>query len=148
MNIELIENKMKTLCDLNSFTLDNVTEVNRIEKHHIFDIENRFNVALPVEYKWFLSKYGYWGLDFEVLGIVIANPLLFDAMTMTDFKKSNGFPDNYLVIENVDEFQYCLNLEDGSVGVWERMVGTMAREYDSFFSYFADRLDDCIENTD
>lgn len=143
-----IENKMVRLCSLEGFTIDDVTQLNKLTENDVLNVERKYGLELPAEYKWFISKYGGWGLDFELLGIVKTETgsLVFQAMDLTNFRKTVGFPDDYLVIEDAGEFQYCLNLKDGSVGVWERAVGVMDDRYASFLDYLEDRLDDCIDN--
>lgn len=143
---ELIENKMVTLCNLEGFSLNEVTRLGKINESHVLEIENKYNISLPSDYKWFLSKYGSWNLDFEVLGILVLDYVKFQAMVITDSIRMENFPDNYIVIENAGEFQYCLNMIDGKIAIWERMVGEMELKYNDFLSYFVDRLNDCIDD--
>lgn len=105
--------------------------------------ENRLSIKLPEQYKAFLLQYGHGGLDgFEVIGIGKTGKLLFVDVTMA--YRQHGLSDNLIVIENCDEWLYCINCDTECVVCWEH--GQVAPAYDSFDSYLMDRLKDSIEN--
>lgn len=58
-----------------------------------------------------------------------------------------GLPHPYIVIENVDEFIYCLNTEGNDQVVrWDRISKEAVDRYSSFDAYLTDRFQEAIDN--
>ncbi|MBQ4360575.1 MAG: SMI1/KNR4 family protein [Proteobacteria bacterium] len=115
----------------------------KVSNEMLCNAENCLSIKLPEQYKEFLLQYGHGGLDgFEVIGIGKTGKLLFVNVTLA--YRPHGLSDNLIVIENCDEWLYCINCNDGCVVCWEH--GLVAPAFDCFDSYLLDRLKDSIEN--
>jgi len=120
-----------------------------IEK--VKDVEKELKIILPEEYKWFLSKYGNGGLDnLSVLG-VSKSPVA-PCIRITKELRSKGLIDNCVVIENCDEWYYCIYLGIdtkemvyGNIFSWTKR-GTIKKEYGTFIDYLSSRINDVAEN--
>lgn len=109
----------------------------------LYEAEKRLSVELPDQYKAFLRRYGHGGLDgFEVIGVAKNGKLLFVDVTM--LYRQHGLPNQFIVIEDCDEWIYCIDCNAGSVVYWEH--GEVAPAFDCFDAYLMDRLNDSIEN--
>lgn len=79
-----------------------------VDTNKIYYIENELNVKLPNSYKWFLKTFGYGFIyGIEILGYGKSTPPLVVTKTL-DYRKY-GLPNEYVVIEDCDEFIYCLD---------------------------------------
>ena len=58
--------------------------------------------------------------------------------------RTYGLPHNLIVIENCDEWVYCIDSLNGKVKMWSRDKEEEA--YDTFVDYLEDRIKDAIEN--
>ena len=75
----------------------------------IHEIEKELNVQLPESYKWFLSQYGYGGINGVLIqGVGLDKSL--QVVNTTLSLREYGLPNNLVVIENIDEYVYCFNL--------------------------------------
>jgi len=59
--------------------------------------------------------------------------------------RAEGLPENLIVIENADEWLYCIDASTGKVVSWD-MSGFIKEEYDSSDDYLIDQMNDAIEN--
>lgn len=116
---------------------------------NINEIENQLNVKLPDSYKWFLKTYGHGSLcGVLVLGVGKDKNLV--CVKETERRRSLGLPSQYVVIENCDEWQYCIdtgNLKDGECCVvdWERGE-TGKRTFKNFYEYVIERFSEAMED--
>ena len=79
-----------------------------VDTDKIYYIENELDVKLPNSYKWFLKTFGYGFIyGIEILGYGKFTPPLVVTKTL-DYRKY-GLPNEYVVIEDCDEFIYCLD---------------------------------------
>lgn len=79
-----------------------------VDTDKIYYIENELDVKLPNSYKWFLKTFGYGFIyGIEILGYGKSTPPLVVTKTL-DYRKY-GLPNEYVVIEDCDEFIYCLD---------------------------------------
>ena len=109
----------------------------------IVHAESELGVTLPEEYVSFLREFGHGGINgVETIGIGKNGQLLFVEETLTF--RQYGLPNNLVVIENCDEWLYCLNAKDGNVVMWSQEK--QAPAYSSFDEYLSDRISDAIEN--
>jgi len=51
-----------------------------------------------------------------------------------------------LVIENCDEWIYCIDTKTGKVKMWSRGANKTDEVYDTFIDYLKARIEDAIEN--
>lgn len=71
-------------------------------------IEKELNVKLPDSYKWFLKTFGYGGIEgIEIIGYDRCTPP--SVVVKTKEYREYGLPEKYVVIEDCDEFIYCLD---------------------------------------
>ena len=56
-----------------------------------------------------------------------------------------GLPQNYIVVENVDEWLMCIDSETGRIVSWD-MSGYVQEDYESFDAYLLDQLENAIDN--
>ncbi|MFE5320345.1 SMI1/KNR4 family protein [Paenibacillus sp. NPDC056579] len=124
-----------------------------ISDNDIEKIECKLNVEFPRSYKWFLGNYGSGGMfGVDILGCGKSNNP--SVVINTERLRNNlGLPHEYIVIENCDEFYYCLdtnNLLDGECPIisWDRVAGFGGKRAESFHEFLVDRLIDAKENWD
>ncbi|MBD1381549.1 SMI1/KNR4 family protein [Metabacillus arenae] len=122
----------------------------------IQQIEIDLDVILPTSYKWFLRKYGEGGL----YGVNILGYNLVDAGVVErtkDYRKYYALTEGIVVIEDIDEFSYCLDtnkMKNGECPVilWANQGGYGFQEADNFLEFFFHRLekgkDDLDEDED
>ena len=105
--------------------------------------ENVLNVIIPDQYRVFLKEYGHGGIGgIEILGIGKNGALLFVSETVK--YREYGLAVNLVVVENCDEWIYCINCDDGKIISW--CNGFVKPAYDSFEEYLEDRFKDAAEN--
>ncbi len=110
----------------------------------IIAVEKRLCINLPGDFKWFLKKYGYGGIDgIEILGFGLNNVFAFENATLR-FRKY-GLNDQYVVVENCDEWVYCIDTNTEKVVMW--FTANESEEvFKGFLDFFLDRMNDVIEN--
>lgn len=105
--------------------------------------EEELGISIPSQYLWFLKTYGHGGLNgIETLGVGKNKKLIFKDETLK--YRTYGLPHNLIVIENCDEWVYCIDSLNGKVKMWSRDKEEEA--YDTFVDYLEDRIKDAIEN--
>ena len=107
----------------------------------IATLEDRLGVRLPYSYRWFLKDYGYGGVD-GVTTLGIGKNGVQVSERVTKDHRAIGLPMNLVVVENCDEWQYCLDTaagdaDDCPVVSWE--FGDLRPEYPSFYTYLIER---------
>lgn len=116
--------------ELDKFIFDNKSDAEftgGVKNDQINYIENELNIMLPESYKCFLSKYGHGGLYGETLlgcGLNETYPVI----DQTIRYRKLGIGNKFVVIQNLDEFVYCLDttkINDGECSVkrWDRVIG-------------------------
>lgn len=136
--IELIENAQ-----------DDAFFVGSANDDQIVEIENKLNIQLPISYKWFLKNYGQGSLcGVFILGIGKDKSLV--CVKETERRRNLGLPNVFLVVENCDKWQYCLDtskMKDGECPVvdWEKGV-TGKRMFDNFYNYVIERFNEAMED--
>ena len=106
--------------------------------------EKELGLTLPVEYVEFLKSYGHGGISGCCTeGIGLDGSYIFVENTLE--YRTEGLPENYIVIENADEWLYCLDANTGKVMSWD-MSGFTKEEYNSFDEYLMDQVNNAIDN--
>ena len=101
------------------------------------------SVTIPEQYVDFLRTYGHGGIGgIEIIGIGKTGNLLF--VNVTRMYREYGLPKNLIVIENCDEWIYCIDSLNGSIISWSN--GIIEPSYPDFDSYLLDRFTDAAEN--
>ncbi len=107
--------------------------------------EKRLEVRLPEEYRYFLKKFGHGGIGgIEVLGIGKNGVMIFEKETLK--YRTYGLPNELVIVENCDEWVYCVNSLDGKVVMWSRGSSGYSEAFDNFETYLYDRVNDMLEN--
>lgn len=79
-----------------------------VEPEMVQRVEKELNVKLPESYKWFLENFGRGGsYGVEIYGVI--QPNILEVVDETKERWARGMPKAYIVIENVDEFIYCID---------------------------------------
>lgn len=116
-------------------------KVNEIE---MANAEKELKGKIPEQYKDFLELFGHGGICGVCTdGVGLDGSYVFLDNTLK--YRGEGLPDNYIVIENANEWVYCIDMETGKVISWD-MSGYIKEEYDSFDEYLLDQMEDAIEN--
>ncbi|MFJ7929000.1 SMI1/KNR4 family protein [Peribacillus sp. NPDC096448] len=123
-----------------------------IGEDNVKETEQKLQVSLPESYKWFLRNYGYGGLfGVRIIGYGFTGPAVVD--TTKDHQKYYDLIDGLVVIEDIDEFAYCLDtnkMKDGECPVitWDNQEGYGVKLADNFLDYFIERLEEAKEDWD
>lgn len=97
------------------------------------------------DYRCFLKNYGQGGSGGgEILGISKMNKAIFKDKTLE--YRNYGLPNNLIVIENCDEWLYCIEVDTEKVIAWDRINGVLCERYVTFLEFLIDRFNDEIEN--
>lgn len=131
--------KLKENATANSFTYAVVTD------EMLKEAEKNMGIKLPEEYCLFLKEFGHGGIGgIEVLGVGNNGDRVFETETLK--YREYGLPEGLIVIENCDEWVYCLNTDNGNVVMWCYGENGYSVVYDDFITYLRDRTEDVLEN--
>lgn len=109
------------------------------------EAEKELKLKMPKEYVWFLQKFGHGGIGgIEVIGIGKNKTLAFVKETLK--YRMYGLPSELIVIENCDEWVYCINSIDEKIVMWSQGNSRYTEAYDNFEAYLKDRINDMLEN--
>jgi antitoxin YobK len=117
-----------------------------IKESLIKEIEKELQVTLPKSYKWFLCNYGSGGIfGVDIIGVGKLN----QNIVVTDTKKARdlGLDKDLVIIEDCDEFMYCLDTSELSNGEcpvvsWDNHSGYDSVEANNFYEFLLERLTD------
>lgn len=109
------------------------------------ETEKRLGIKIPEEYRYFLEKFGHGGIGgIEVLDVGKNGSLIFEKETLK--YRTYDLPNELIVIENCDEWVYCVNSINGKVVMWSRGDIEHSEKFDSFEKYLYGRVNDILEN--
>ncbi len=110
----------------------------------IQEAENLLGVKIPDQFVSFLKLYGHGGIGgICTNGVGIDGSLVFVDDTIES--RNEGLPQKYIVIENCDEWLYCIDTETDEIVSWDQS-GHIKQEYDCFDSYLIDQMREAIDN--
>ena len=105
--------------------------------------ETDLGLKLPEQYKEFLRTYGHGGIaGAEILGFGLTGKALFVKETLE--QREWDLPEGLIVIENCDEFLYCIVAETGEVALWTPDESYV--EYPDFDTFLLDRFSEAADN--
>ncbi|MBQ9069030.1 MAG: SMI1/KNR4 family protein [Eggerthellaceae bacterium] len=108
------------------------------------EAQSRLGVVIPQQFVDYLNAYSHGGIGgIEILGIGLTGKMVFLDATLR--YREHGLPNNLLVVENCDEWLYCLDCDNGKVVSWSQIDGTRC-EYPSFDDFLIQDLEDAIAN--
>lgn len=109
------------------------------------EVERRLKLKIPKEYRFFLREFGHGGIGgIEVIGVGKNNALVFEKETLK--YRTYGLPNELIIIENCDEWVYCINSIDGKIVMWSKGDIEYAEAFDNFEVYLYERVHDILEN--
>ncbi|MDK7723899.1 SMI1/KNR4 family protein [Slackia exigua] len=132
-----INDLMTRLGDKGSFTKVAPTQ------EMLAEVEEKLGFIVPEQFLEYLNIYSYGGIGFEILGVGFDGSISFLEETLE--YREDGLSDSLLVIENCDEWLYCIDVNTGEVVSWSIDEDPRV-EYACFDDYLVDRLNDAIEN--
>lgn len=107
------------------------------------EVKEQLGFTVPDQYLDYLNAYSHGGFGFEILGIGFDGSISFLDETLE--YREDGLPENLLVVENCDEWLYCVDVSTGEVVSWY-LDGEIYPAYSCFDDYLLDRINDSIEN--
>lgn len=123
-----------------------------VSDEKVRETELKLQVSLPESYKWFLRNYGFGGLfGVRIIGYGYTGPAVVDATR--GHQKYYDLIDGLVVIEDIDEFAYCLDtnkMKNGECPVimWDNQEGYGFTAADNFLDYMIESLEEAKENWD
>lgn len=109
------------------------------------EAEKVLKCKLPAEYISLLKTFGQGGIGgLEVLGVGKDGSLVFVNYTLK--YRSYGLPDELIIIENCDEWLYCINAINGEIVKWVNQNVGYIKAYDNFAVYLENQINDILEN--
>jgi hypothetical protein len=123
-----------------------------VSEDKVKETEQKLQVSLPESYKWFLRNYGYGGLfGVEIIRYGFTGPAVVDATK--GHQKYYDLIDGLVVIEDIDEFAYCLDtnkMKNGECPVimWDNQEGYGRTLFVNFLDYLIERLEWAKEDWD
>lgn len=110
----------------------------------INEAQEELDVKLPNEFVEYLKTYGSGGVGgVEILGYALDGSATF--LNETIENRVLGLPVNLVVVEDVDEWVYCVDCFTGKVVSWS--VGEGVRPaFSSFDEFVISEFSDAIEN--
>ncbi|MGG1688410.1 SMI1/KNR4 family protein [Pseudalkalibacillus sp. NRS-1564] len=121
-----------------------------IDIKQIENVQDSLKLIFPESYKWFLNNYGSGGLyGIDILGVAKSN--ISTVVIETESYRDLGLNDNLVVIEDVDEFAYCLDtskMENNECPVvaWNKQGGLDDfNTAENFYEFLLQRLLDAKE---
>ena len=134
---EIIKKLIDTYEEVGDFTYTTITD------DQIEEAQNALGVKLPGQYLDFLRTYGHGGIgSIEVIGIGKSGKMLFVSETIE--YREYGLDKNLILIENCDEWVYCIDCNNNSIVSWSREG--IQNAYPDFDSFLLDRFTDAAEN--
>ncbi|SMO63794.1 SMI1/KNR4 family protein [Melghirimyces algeriensis] len=123
-----------------------------VDETRIEQIENMLEVTLPEDYKWFVRNFGHGGIaGIEILGV--AKSEIPTCVRYTQKYREYGLPHSFVVIENCNEWIYCLDtskMNNGECPVidWDRLGNVGIQQYKNFYKFLLDELTEAANNLD
>lgn len=106
--------------------------------------EKALKVILPEQYAEYLKAFGHGGVaGVEILGMGCDGSMIFVDSTLR--YRGYGLPENLVVVENCDEWLYCVDCSNDAVVSWE-IDGEVKPEFDCFDDFVLSEYADAIEN--
>jgi len=143
MNKEELTNFIKRNMDPDDFT-------GGVDVKQIDYVQDTLKLKLPESYKWFLNNYGSGGLyGVDILGVAKSN--IATVVIETESYRDLGMSENLIVIEDIDEYAYCLDTSkmvnnECPVIAWNKQGGL--DDYntaENFYEFLSQRLLDAKE---
>ncbi|MCY8233460.1 SMI1/KNR4 family protein [Priestia endophytica] len=118
-----------------------------VSEDAITEAENRLGVNFPRQYREYVKKYGSGGIcGVDILGVEGETDGS-SVIEQTKRRRKQGLAKKYIVIENVDEFVYCLStVDEHKVIRWSSITKEEIERYTTFNEYLQDSFQEAIDN--
>ena len=101
-------------------------------------------VVLPTQYVDSLKEFGHGGVaGVSIEGVGCDGSLIFVEDTIE--YRGLGMPSNLVIVENIDEWVYCIDCDTGHIVSWSQLDG-VRDEYDDFDAFVIDEFTEAIAN--
>jgi len=112
----------------------------------VAEIQTDLGVTLPKQFLDYLAEYSHGGIcGVEILGIGLTGRAIFEEATI-DYRK-DGLPANYVVVENCDEWLYCIDCDTGEIVSWSMYDNDGSiPAYPDFDSFLLDSFKEAADN--
>ncbi|MFS0598597.1 SMI1/KNR4 family protein [Peribacillus frigoritolerans] len=120
--------------------------IGEVSDEYLAKAEKILEVSFPLEYKEFVKKFGSGGIcGVDVLGVEGVDYA--SVVESTKRYRKLGLPKKYVVIENVDEFVYCLStIDEHNVVRWDDISKKELNRYTTFNEFLQDSFQEAIDN--
>ena len=149
---ERLDDLIGQVCSEEDLDINDIFDMPRRDNSNlILQFEEKFNVKLPDDYKFFLLKYGSGGMDdFDFFGIESKKDnidMCTVALITLEYRKK-GMPDSLVVIEYNGDYVTCIDTlkdSDNQIVTWSWLDnGKVLKKANNFEKYFIEKLEDCL----
>ncbi|SFT02372.1 SMI1/KNR4 family protein [Marininema halotolerans] len=148
-------NKRETIAQMmRDYGEQGLTFFGSISESTVKEAETMLNVTLPESYNWYVQSYGHGGVEGSgILGIIESDmPVMPVVETTLDYRQY-GLPQQYVVVEDCDEFIYCLDtaqIKNGECPVinWAISDPVAIPQSDEFLSFLIESFQVIVDNLD
>lgn len=107
-------------------------------------VESILKISLPIEFLWFVKKFGSGGINGTyIFGISESEHI--DFLEETLHYREQGLPNNLIVIENCDEWVYCIDCNNGKILMWSSWEGESDYCHNNFYEFLLDEFRTAVE---
>ena len=108
------------------------------------DAQAQLGLTIPAQFVDFIDAYSHGGIGgVEILGVGLTGTMVFLEATLR--ARMYGLPQNLLVVEDCDEWLYCIDCDSSKVVSWSQVDG-IREEYPDFDTFLLQDLEDAVEN--
>ena len=108
------------------------------------EAQSKLGMTIPSQFVDYLDEFSHGGIaGVEIMGVGLNGAMVFVEATLR--ARAYGLPENLLVVENCDEWLYCVDCTTGAVVSWE-IDGEVKPEFDCFDDFLFSEYADAIEN--
>lgn len=139
------QKELKFIIQQNQAIFGNAFLGKRATDAEITQAEQKLALKIPDPFIWFLKEYGCGGYWFDIMGYCKNGKPEFVEITLE--QRKNGLPEKYIIIEDCDEFYYCIDSVSGKISSWSQYDKDGIRErFDNFYEFFKDNLQNAMDN--
>ena len=142
-----MKKKIKEMIQQNQHIFSRAFCGKKVTDEEISQAEQELGLKIPESFTWFLKEFGSGGYWFEILGYCKSGRAEFVEETLK--QRKNGLPKTFLIIEDCDEFYYCLDAGNGKVASWSQYdAEDVSYCFRDFYEFFMDNIENAIDNNE
>jgi hypothetical protein len=108
------------------------------------EAQNQLGLTIPSQFVDYLAEFSHGGIaGVVIMGVGLNGSMVFVEATLN--MRTHGLPESLLVVENCDEWLYCIDCSNGAVVSWE-IGGEVKQEFECFDDFLLSEYSDAIEN--